>query len=261
MKSRPPARSHATIKREEREFDPLLGRFRDQSKEESKRQEETLRATRRANRGFDRSLRQQQRFDIVTHAARIDDDEPPPRKPPTLTFSTRAGVNIVTNEPLPEERARLEAREKDAARKREARLATAPKRDFDVLTNRYAEKHEEKEAADREAALRSAAEKLWRQRAFDPLTQTWRDKGRDREEAEAEARIAREQRERRAQAAPVRVLDREGAAYDIVGHRVRDSERLKRCDGRERRPLVRPTRLAAEGRMRREEDARRAADE
>jgi len=56
-------------------------------------------------------MKHQQRFDVVTHEAKVDDDAPKARKAATLTYSTRAGINIITNKALPEHAARLKRSE------------------------------------------------------------------------------------------------------------------------------------------------------
>ena len=50
------------------------------------------------------------------------------------------------------------------------------KRDFNVLTNKYHEDHEEKVAVDKEVALNRAADRYWKTHNYDPIRGTYFDK-------------------------------------------------------------------------------------
>ena len=55
------------VSRQEREFDPVLQKFRDQRRELSHSGKESLTQTRSLNEAKAKQLRQQQTFDIINH--------------------------------------------------------------------------------------------------------------------------------------------------------------------------------------------------
>lgn len=243
------------------------------AQEAEARETEKRAAVRAMNKGQDRLLRHSQRFDILTHKARVDDDPPPPPKPFSLTYTTRVGYNIVSNEPLekhhplaPEDRHLVmrgggggggATRAGSIGRPR----ARAPSREFDVLTNRYKDGHDEKEAADRAAEKARAADRFWQTRDYHPLLGTYYDGEKDRVEA-AKAEAADARFRARARSVEPRTMQlRETAAYEPIAHRVTDAAAKEAVDRVIFRVPKKPLKEGTEGRIRAVADEEAARDD
>jgi len=253
VKRRDPVVSNRVVKAREREFDPVLGKFRDVARESRTAARERSEAVEASNRGRDRQLKVSQRFDIITHKALVDDDAAPPPKPVSQTYRSRVGFNIVSNKPLsehhydkPESRPPREA----SPRAPRARVEHASmSRDYDIVSGRYVSDHEAKAARDVEVSRRRAADRWWQTRDFDPIRQRFYDAEKDEKERDVAAAAEARSRSRKEAAAPPRERFRENAGYDTLLHRVTDAGRLAAADARTKRPPKKPTRTATEARL------------
>lgn len=243
----------------DRAFDPVLGRFRDGAVERATAQREREAAVAASNRGRDKQLRVSQRYDIVTHKALVDDEPVATARPPSQTYRSRVGFNIISNEPLanhhfdrPDRRPRGGDSGVGGGGARAHVAHASMDRDFDVVTGRYLADHEAKAARDEDIARRRAADRWWQTRDFDPVRQRFYDAEKDAKAAAAEAAAQQRRGAAKAAALPPAERLRETAGYDVVGHRVIDEERMRVIDARIHRPLVRPLRQETEARLTKE---------
>lgn len=256
---REPKVTHGSMMARDRAFDPVLGRFRDEGVEQSTAQREREAAVVASNRGRDKQLRVSQRYDIVTHKALVDDEPVATARPPSQTYRSRVGFNIISNEPLadhhfdrPDRRPRGGDSGLGGGGARAHVAHTSMERDFDVVTGRYLADHEAKAARDDDIARRRAADRWWQTRDFDPVRQRYYDADKDSKAAEAEAASQQRRGAAKASALPPAERLRETAGYDVVGHRVIDEERMREIDAKIHRPLVKPLRQATEARLTKE---------
>jgi len=176
--------------RQEVEYHPILQTFADSSRQQhSVAREETSRVS-QLNKAKDRQIRYEAPFDILTFA---DKREPLPKPTPAeaqamiAPFNPHAEqptfrhpldscyqYNIVSNQPLnkhhytaPELRPNV-SEEVNTTKPRLQHMAALP-RDFNILSNRYVEKHDEKVKLEWEIQRRSAAVKYWETHDFEPL--------------------------------------------------------------------------------------------
>ncbi|KAA0166085.1 hypothetical protein FNF31_01034 [Cafeteria roenbergensis] len=258
-KRREPKVTHGSVMARDRAFDPVLGRFRDGAVERATAQREREAAVAASNRGRDKQLRVSQRYDIVTHKALVDDEPVATARPPSQTYRSRVGFNIISNEPLanhhfdrPDRRPRGGDSGVGGGGARAHVAHASMDRDFDVVTGRYLADHEAKAARDEDIARRRAADRWWQTRDFDPVRQRFYDAEKDAKAAAAEAAAQQRRGAAKAAALPPAERLRETAGYDVVGHRVIDEERMRVIDARIHRPLVRPLRQETEARLTKE---------
>lgn len=244
---------------QQRKFDPILQQHRDPATEHQARHTQSATATRRGNLARDQQLKHQQSFDIVNHRALVDDPTPRNQQRASQSFLSRTSYNIVSNEQLAAQRTATAggaSRDGGAPRPGKNYSHTTGKypRSFNVLSNRYLDQHEQKEALDKEVALRQAADRFWQTRNFNTVTGQFYDDARD-------ARIGQEAQEREqrclqaAQALPASVQRAEGTAYNVVNNAPKSSRAAADVDSRAVRPGRVQHRLQRETEMKSHEGA------
>mmetsp|Transcript_136153 Transcript_136153/g.236669 ORF Transcript_136153/g.236669 Transcript_136153/m.236669 type:complete len:520 (-) Transcript_136153:123-1682(-) len=231
---------------QERAFDPLLQRYRDNGTEAQQRfQEETARIA-HLNRARDIQILREQPHDIITHHSHLEDLAP--GKDPTRPShrertrngkgafpDTQVDYNIVSNLPFdvhhwnhPETRPR--AAERDTmARKLPGHMV----KDFNIVTNRYIFDHDQKAQRDSKFARLESIQKHNRQNRFDPLTQQFDDP-----KLEEIAKVTDDAREvelnLRAEAAlPPTYAGRPTNHFNMVSNEVHNPEMIKMMENLE----------------------------
>jgi hypothetical protein len=213
---------------QERQYDPLLQRWRDDAMEAKQQALEEKERHAHLNRAIDVQILREHPTHIMSHDSRV---EPIRTKATGIqdvnTISmpqTCVDFNIISNLPFdihhpmkPDERPRHEQRNPKARKKQAALL-----RDFNVVTNRYKENHEEKAARDAHLEALDSTRKYIEQRRFDPVSQRF-----NQPEVEERARCCEDAREvevrlRAEKTEPVGYSGRPTAHYDLVTHRASD---------------------------------------
>lgn len=229
------------VKLQERSFDPLLQRFRDNGTELHQRTLEEKERVGHLNRAMDISILRTQPFDIVTHASKIEALAPgqdPMRqghekarnkeagRPGGAMPTTTLDYNILSN--IPQEHhhwAGPEARPHIAHKAPKDRVIPHfLVKDFNVVNNRYHDGHEERMARDKHLSILDAASKYQSKNRFDPLTQQFNDP-----RAEENSRTADHAREvevsmRKENQIPPSTKGRESNHYDMVTLQIHDPE-------------------------------------
>jgi len=239
--------------REERQFDPVLQRFRDTRIETTRRQAETAYRTEVLNRSRVREVKYGQPYNIL---------QPTPVIKPTFketkqlisTLSapvkekikeqnhakrmraSRVDYNILSNmstqehhyappdqrpAPLPP------PRHGSGPGKPTVESSATMKRDYNIISGRYRNHHSKRVDLDNKNLANTAAERFWQTHDFNPVTTTFYDG--DKEELFKEARGVFEKSHGAVQRRrlPPKVRDSEGYLYDIVSMRTKDEEGLE----------------------------------
>ena len=242
--------------RQERQFDPLLQRFRDPRVETTRARAERSYRNDVLNRSNAREVKYGQGYNILC----------PTKVEKPSWHETQKGLAALPNET----RARL--REIDHAKRmrasrvdynilsnmsttehhwapKEQRPAPLPpprhgsgpgkpsvessatiKRDYNIVSGKYANHHSKRVAIDRAKNSERAAERFWQTHDFNPVAGEFYD--RDKEELFKEARGVFEQSHGDVQRRrlPPKVRDSEGYLYDIVSMRAKDEVGLRTLD-------------------------------
>lgn len=231
------------MKSQERVFDPLLQRFRDNATEYKQRVlEETARID-HLNRAMDIQVLREQPHHILHHQSKFDAIAPgadPTRQPDKPRKhvgtsgipDTQQDYNIVTNIPFDDHHwGRPDLRPRHAERKGHQRKIQANRiRDFSIITNRYLDDHEARTRRDGELNLAEATQKYKIANRFDPVSQQFNDP--KDEECAKHCDDARDVETRlRAEAQiPVSYTGRPTEFYDVVSNKVHDHEMVKHID-------------------------------
>eukprot|EP00929_Paragymnodinium_shiwhaense_P053194 TRINITY_DN26629_c0_g1_i1.p1 TRINITY_DN26629_c0_g1~~TRINITY_DN26629_c0_g1_i1.p1 ORF type:complete len:599 (-),score=95.19 TRINITY_DN26629_c0_g1_i1:167-1963(-) len=245
--SRQPTVKGGEIRRQERMFDPLLQRYRDDRTELHQRTSEERERVGHLNRAQDISILRGQPFNILTHESKLEalapgvDPERMAPKRPRNKLAGRPGAaepdsaldyNILSN--IPHEHhhwAPPEARPHIAHRKpRERTVPAFLVKDFNIISNRYADAHEDRMRCDKELNILEAAKKYSKSNKFDPIAQQFND---PREEERA--RTCDDARDvelvmRAENLIPPSYKGRQAAFYDIMSHQVNDPAMVKMYD-------------------------------
>lgn len=189
---RPPAiqLTAGKMKSQERVFDPLLQRYRDNQTEYKQRVLEETERVNHLNRAMDIQVLREQPHHILHHESKFDKIAPgqdPTRQPhrarkaegdPSGTHPvSQQDYNIVSNLPYdvhhwnrPEQRPHCTEKEGSQRKIHASRI-----RDFNILTNRYPVQHEVRTKREKDLAIAEATHKYSTSRKFDPVTQQFND--------------------------------------------------------------------------------------
>ncbi|KAE9046365.1 hypothetical protein PR001_g1624 [Phytophthora rubi] len=231
--------------REEREYDIVLGRFRDEDKEQGYQQREGVELKRTLEKGRAKQLRTIQRFHMITNAPMYPGAKNPTDKQPVphpYRKKSAAEYNIVTNIPYNGTSGQPASTAASPSRK--------PYREFNILTNKYHDRHDDRFEQDAAQAKRIAAQKYFKTRTFDPVRITYVDEDREKEFV---ARRHEEQQihgKDRVLVLPPREQFSEGRLYNILNQRVINSAKLTTMNEKDQRVLNKIKKTAYETKMR-----------
>eukprot|EP00439_Symbiodinium_sp_Y106_P057532 s1409_g8.t1 len=236
------------ISKRERSYNPLLGRFLDEGREQEQAQFEEKVKKNFLNFARDVQLRREAPFDLVTHERKFEAFgpdasaglEPPVKKKPPFP-DTAADYNIISNLPFNEHHwAHPDHRPRPGQRIPKQRMAPAMlHKDFNILTNRYLEHHKEKMDRDRELNLLEAAEKLRQTSAFNPVQQRFGDPRHEERMRACEDALTTEIKLRGEEVQPLIYRGSVTNAYDMLNHQVKDRDLLHLIEGADEERKVR----------------------
>jgi hypothetical protein len=177
---------HKEIKAIETMYNPILQKYNDSSVEKEVQQYERTNLVETLAKNKDRALRYEQTFDVINFDDKLkglEDKEGYP-KPKTQTKNVVGGTktfteyNILSNLPftehhyLPPDQRPPPAKE---APKKNVKVTTTGLRDYNIITNRYLELHDDKVNVDKEIELLNAAKKYWKTHDYDPVNVQYYD--------------------------------------------------------------------------------------
>lgn len=219
--------------REERNFDPILGRFRDTARESTHQRAEQERTTQALNHAKLKQLRYTQKFDIINHASKVSGAMPGSGSLHDSSLQmpqSRVPYNILNNVPHGGERSVVRPSTVGGPTKQRPGYD----KDFNVITNRYHTKHTSRQGMDEAHRREDAATRFWKTHDFNPVSCTFYDK--DKESNHWGAVKAAEKTHGQAQKArlPPSAQNCEGAAYNPVSMVVVDQAKMKERDEKEK---------------------------
>jgi hypothetical protein len=231
------------VQNQERQFDPLLQRFRDNGTEGERRLGEERQRVAHLNRAMDIQVVREQPFNIVNHTSRFealapgtDPERCNERGPvPRSTKGTAQGptsaydFNIVSNIGHDEHHwARPEDRPRQHAREPKHRtVPTFLNKDFHIISNKYLDDHDDRIQTEKRLRLLEATQKHAKQNRFDPVMQTFADPRHEECVRAADHALQAEINMRAHHQLPPSYKGRESNFYDMVNHKVHDKPMIK----------------------------------
>ena len=171
---------HGEIKKLETLYNPILQQFSDPHIEKDVRRQEKDNLIDTLAKNKDRALRYEQTFDVINFDDKLKglENQPDYPKPKGQNKNVVGGTktfteyNILSNlsfnehHYLPPEQRPPPLKEKEKVSKK---VTTTGLRDYNIITNRYLELHDNKVVVDKEIERLNAAKKYWKTHDFDPV--------------------------------------------------------------------------------------------
>jgi len=234
---------------QERMFDPLLGRYRDNSTEASQRHMEERERVAHLNRAKDIQILREQPFDILNQESKLEKLAPgkdPARLGGHGTIGTKertkdgrghfpqtaVDYNILSNMPF-QEHHWAKHEERPRLKEKSPRVRKVPAflcKDFDIINNRYLDNHSDKLRQEKHVNLLEATDKHMARNAYDPLVGKFIDPYREERLKSIDDTREVEIVMRGNAKVPPSYKGRETAAYGIVSHETYDSDMLHLFD-------------------------------
>jgi len=241
MKGPPIRVTYGLVKQQERLFDPIVQCYRRPETEIHSRTREEEARTHHLNRAYDIQLLREQPYNLITNSSKLEGlapgvdvskfDTTLKRGRPKLP-DTFVDYNILSNYPMSKHHwARPEERPMPTVKEPRSRLIpTFLVKDFNIITNRYLEHHDEKRRRDDELNLLECTAKYRTRNRFDPLGQEYIDP-----DEENRMKIWQEAREvelveQAQKKVPPSQKNRATAFYNPVNNDVCDGDMLKWMD-------------------------------
>jgi hypothetical protein len=191
---RPQIMTHKIIKSRENIFNPISQKYYDESYNKALRQTEKEKLVDTVAKNYDRTLRNEQTYNIINLKDKLKGFESHPDYPEFKTDcrkikleTSKANYNIVSNITLdkhhylpPEQRPQITEEVKDSNIK-SGKFGKVTPRDYDVITNKYKNFHEEKVKADFEIARLNAAKNYWKTHDYDHIQGKYIDDKKEKE--------------------------------------------------------------------------------
>eukprot|EP00930_Biecheleria_cincta_P062341 TRINITY_DN4781_c0_g2_i1.p1 TRINITY_DN4781_c0_g2~~TRINITY_DN4781_c0_g2_i1.p1 ORF type:complete len:495 (+),score=72.25 TRINITY_DN4781_c0_g2_i1:67-1485(+) len=234
---------------QERMFDPLLQRYRDNNVEAMQRHNEERERVSHLNRAADIQILREQPFHIVNHSSKLEKLAPgkdPMRLGGHGTLGekertthgkgnfpdTAVDYNIVSNIPFTQhhwgrEDERPRMKEKSP---RQRKVPVFMNKDFHIITNKYNDNHSEKMRQEKRVSLLEGTDKHMQVNSFDPLVGRFIDP-----RVEERVRTIDDAREmetlmRAREKVPPSYKGRESAHYGILSHEKHNPDMLRVLD-------------------------------
>ena len=219
--------------REQRVFDPILQRFRNNKTETTRRDHERMYATSVLNKARDTQLATGQPYDILNHSMKRRQkpvvhavrDEALERE--MQLRRSNVDYNVISNKPLAEHHfAHPDKRPPSKPTESEKKFVKR-KREYDILSGRYLNNHNLRKSKDVRASKNRAAKLFWQTHDFNPVNCTFYD--REKEDAFVKVRQAFENTHGEVQnmKLPPRIRLAEGNLYNIMTMEVKNPEEME----------------------------------
>ncbi|KUF68292.1 hypothetical protein AM587_10012059 [Phytophthora nicotianae] len=238
--------------REEREYDAVLGRFRDEDKELGLQQRESMELKRNLEKGRAKQLRTIQRFHMISNEPMYPGAKDPTDKQPVAQpyrKNSAADYDIVTYNGT-------------SASPPTTRGSPShkPRREFNILTNKYHDRHDSRFNQETAEAKRIAAQKYFKTRTFDPIRITFVDEEREKEFLQRRQEEQQIHGKDRVLVLPPREQFSEGRVYNILNQEVINPDKLATINNKDQRTLNKIKKTAFETRMRQVGETQQARD-
>eukprot|EP00936_MAST-01D_sp_MAST-1D-sp1_P002747 g2747.t1 len=238
------------MSRDERDYDPVAGRFNDRDRERQYKREERATELLRSQIGKERQLSYTQTFDIINHKSKVPKrsmNKPGMQVTRKPMPDTRSTYNILTNKgPLPE----------GMGNDSEHQTLHDPNEvPFNIVSNKFHVDHERKMALEADASRTLAAERFWKSRNYDPVKGTYYDNQKEAEYWQAVRDSEKVQGQAQAAKLPRSVQYAEGSLYNPITQSARNTARLREVTAIGDRGLNAIKRTAVERDIRTRSDA------
>ena len=237
--------TNSTVNRLEGIYNPLLQTYTDRSAELFYKEQEQRKMIETLAKNQDRALRYEQTFNVINLENKLKGLEGLPGYPieklpnyknRKLGNTTNTNYNIIScldladHHFLPPEKRPL----RPVIKEKTYKLHAVEYRDYNIITNTYLQKHEEKSRVDLESYKQEAAREYWKTHDFDPIRCTYLDQ--EKEKAFIENCKEREKVHGldKIDKLPHGVKYSEGALYQPIGMKVVDKKRLEEIDLKEK---------------------------
>lgn len=226
------------ILRAERQYDPIVQRFRDPVQERIPQEFERQERLKQVNAAKDRQLSREQPYDLINFASRTIPAEqtPPMHNMQPAMPSTAQEYNIVSNLPFSTHHWNASDRRPYCA----ARLEPTPRKvlagnikDFNIVTNRYLFQHEGKEERDRAVARLDAGARIKKRGCYNPVLQQFDDPRQEEATITHMDEVMCEVRRVNEATQPPTVKGRSTTCYNMVSNEVIDPRRLQQLQDAE----------------------------
>eukprot|EP00347_Sterkiella_histriomuscorum_P000472 403375727 len=237
----------------ESSYNPILQQFADPLQERSMREFDRESVIQKLAQNKDKQLRVEQTFNIINQENRLKGLENHPQYPkekqwkPRFIKNTRQDHNILSNlsllehhfdspdkRPLPEQKVDAKKQGKIIVQKRNSNLL----RDFDIISNRFEENHENKVIDETQTKLQKAAQKYWEKNQFDPIVQKFNDTQRENIVKTNETSKIKNHVQTYLDKLPL-ALQKEGTLYNPITKEVKDPVKLGEYDYRSQERIKR----------------------
>eukprot|EP01016_Furgasonia_blochmanni_P003674 TRINITY_DN1143_c0_g1_i1.p1 TRINITY_DN1143_c0_g1~~TRINITY_DN1143_c0_g1_i1.p1 ORF type:complete len:578 (-),score=53.64 TRINITY_DN1143_c0_g1_i1:83-1816(-) len=177
------------VKMKESLYDPILQKYNSDQAELKARVVEKERIQQLIQKTREKTMKYDQAIDIITL-------EPNPAKPKTEVFiektknrlgpTNQVNYNIINNagkegQPQTAELLEQQRRERIEQNRREKKDFSPPPRDFNIVSNRYCDKHDEKTTKDTDNARRDASERFFKSHDYNVITAKFYDEAKQKE--------------------------------------------------------------------------------
>ena len=237
--------TYSTIAKRENTYNPILQTYTDKTIEDNLKILEQKKMIETLAKNQDRSLRYEQTFNIINldnklkgleHVQGYPSEKLSNYKNRKLGNLTNTNYNIISGLDFadhyflpPEQRPPRQPPKIDTYK-----LNAVEFRDYNIITNRYFQKHDEKVAIDTESYRQEAAREYWKTHDFDPVKCTYVDEQKEIEYYERCKEKEKTHGIEKIEKLPLGIKYSEGALYQPIGMKVVDKKRLEEIDQKEK---------------------------
>jgi hypothetical protein len=238
--------THREVKAVETLYNPITQVYKNAETETRARHAEQDNFIQTLAKNKDRALRYEQTYNVLNFENKLAGLENRPDYPKEKPWYFRperdslVGYNIITNHSLkdhyfdaPEKRPEVTEQQEVVKQK-----PLTDFKDYNIITNRYLEFHDDKVAADEQILRAEAAKKYWKTHDFDPLNCQYYDEEKESEFKVKRANQAKEHGKDQVKKLPLSVQN-EGLMYNPVNMKIEDEQRLQEKDQREKNKKAR----------------------
>lgn len=225
-------------KRQEAALNPITGRYLDFATETKIKKREATDMVTKANRGQDRALAVETPFNVINFESRRQGLDPAPTNADqevvkTYIPNSRVPYNIVSTLPHSKHHwARPELRPQETVVDPKTRFASKfiGRQPYNIVSNRYLDKHDEKTATEAGENRFKAVQAFWKTHTYDPVQIKYYDEAKEqeyhRQHAESEVTQGQSAAENIRRNAPTTHLA-EGNLYDPVTCQPKNEDAIK----------------------------------
>ena len=240
------------VKRKEREFDPIMNRYRDDTQEQKLQERERAIQDYKLQQAKERRQRTEKPRNIITNRHVEEGKSLDPTKAENYfnhglkPKDSSLSWNLLSHYPQ-EEHVHLSA-DPDrnepykshpvTIRTRDGKLPVShQRREFNILTEKYHTNHEERSREDRMRLREQLTEKYWKTHVYDPLKGRYFNPKREQEQKETEQRIMARWGQDQFQKLPIGYQESEGQCFNIMNNDIKKPKTLQKYLDREEKRL------------------------